>query len=81
MVSWALGHHGEDDGTTGSGMARVDGVVGSRTASGAQHHNVYVVDDVTGLSRGRRQRVKGLNHGWERRRGGSGEESMMAWRL
>jgi hypothetical protein len=65
MVSWALGHHGEDDGTTGSGMARVDGVVGSRTASGAQHHNVYVVDDVTGLSRGRRQRVKGLNHGWE----------------
>jgi hypothetical protein len=38
-VSWALGCRrlGEDDDTAGPGMERVDGVMGSGTASGAQH--------------------------------------------
>jgi hypothetical protein len=40
-----------------------------------------VFGDVTGLGRGRWLRVKGLDRGWERRRGGSREDSMMAWAL
>jgi hypothetical protein len=42
MASWALGRHGlwEDDDVVGLGTTSVDNIVGSRTASGAQHHKL-----------------------------------------
>jgi hypothetical protein len=40
-----------------------------------------VVDDIADSGRGRWQRFKGLDRGWERRRRGSEEDSMMAQRL
>jgi hypothetical protein len=40
-----------------------------------------VVDGITGLGRGRWQRVKGLDHGRERRRSVFGEDSTMVRRL
>jgi hypothetical protein len=40
-----------------------------------------VVDDVTSSGRGRWRRVKGLDRGRERWRGGSGEDLTTAWML
>jgi hypothetical protein len=49
------------------------------------HHRLAddacVVNSITDSSRGRWRRVKGLDYGQERRRGGSEEDSTMAWRL
>jgi hypothetical protein len=50
-VSWALGHHGlgEDDDIVCPGTARVDDIVGSRTAPGAQCHGLGEDNVVVGL--------------------------------
>jgi hypothetical protein len=50
MVSKALGCRGpgEDDGAVGPGIARVDGVTGSGTVSGAQRRGIGEDDVVIG---------------------------------
>jgi hypothetical protein len=81
-----------DDGTVGQGTARVDGIVSSGTALGAQHCGLKNgvaglgtmlkgLDGVTASGWGRWWCVKGFNRGQERRHGGSGEDMTTARRL
>jgi hypothetical protein len=56
-------------------------VLGRTTFSWAQEQHRKLGDGITGSGQGRWRRVKGLDRGQERRRGGSEEDSTMAWRL